>query len=390
MRGMFIDARRGLAGDMMLAAMAHLGVDLTVLESALREAGLPVKLKVIEERRGGLFGRKLDVRVQKKQELRKLTDILRLLDKLPLSLDVLVRAQQAFVRLAEAEAAAHGVPVSKVHFHELGAVDTVVDVVGALYGLEALGVGLVLCSALPWFEGSVQSEHGELPLPAPATIRLYEGKPVFPAEAKEELVTPTGALLADQLAKEFTGGPEGRILGTGVGFGARPEGQGLRLVLFDPGEASLSEEIFVLETNLDHLTAEETGRAMEAVMEAGALDALYLPGLMKKGRPGGLLQVLCRPAELDAVRAAVFAHTLTLGLRETHGSRRVLPRGSAEIPSPFGPVAAKSFSLQGRKLLRPEHESLAEISRKTGLSVPEIRLTLCAGQKEEDGEVLEN
>jgi len=244
------------------------------------------------------------------------------------------------------------VPVSKVHFHELGAVDTVVDVVGALYGLEALGVGLVLCSALPWFEGSVQSEHGELPLPAPATIRLYEGKPVFPAEAKEELVTPTGALLADQLAKEFTGGPEGRILGTGVGFGARPEGQGLRLVLFDPGEASLSEEIFVLETNLDHLTAEETGRAMEAVMEAGALDALYLPGLMKKGRPGGLLQVLCRPAELDAVRAAVFAQpspwasgkpTAPAGC--SPGDRRKYPPPSA--PWPPSPSPCKGANSSG-------------------------------------------
>lgn len=384
-----LDASRGLAGDMFLAAMAHLGLDLVPLEKALRGAGLlDLRLSAQPETRQGVVGRMLTIASPRVQPLRRLPDILQLLDRLPLSRRVRDKSRAAFTRLAEVEAKVHGVEIGNVHFHEVGAVDTVVDVVGAFWALEVLEIEAVTCSPLPWFGGTVSMEHGELPLPAPATLALYKGKPVIETSATEELVTPTGALLADQLAERFVGSPSGRVLDCGTGYGSRPTGQGLRAILCDAPAPAIEvgeEELAVLETNLDHLTAEELGRAMEALMEAGALDVLWLPGLMKKGRPGGQLQVLCDPVDQDRLRGELFRHTLTLGVRESTRRRRTLPRQTADLPTPLGPMAAKAFNLEGRWLVRPEYESLLAISRQSGRSLPELRMWMLSSEPETPG-----
>ncbi|WP_461211451.1 nickel pincer cofactor biosynthesis protein LarC [Desulfocurvus sp. DL9XJH121] len=237
MAELFVDCRQGMGGDMFLAALADLGLDLAPLAAALERAGVPVELDAPVVRVNGFGGRRLDVGAAASQPLRHLSDILAIIGSLDLNPAVRERSARAFQRLGQVEAEAHGIPLEKVHFHEVGAVDTLVDVVGAFYGLDALGVTWVVCSPLPWFTGFVDCAHGRLPLPAPATLRLMEGKPVFSTHYEVELLTPTGALVLDQVADEFGAGPSGTIKATGRSFGNHDLGSetfGLRLVLVEP------------------------------------------------------------------------------------------------------------------------------------------------------------
>ena len=237
MRAIFLDLAGGIGGDMFLAALCHLGLDPAPLGEALGEAGIEACVRAEPRRVGGLSGMGLRIEAQADQPLRHLPEIEAAIDRLPLSESVRERGLDAFRRLAEVEAAVHGLDVARVHFHEVGAVDTLVDVLGAFWGLEALGVERVVSAPLPWFSGSVVCAHGILPLPAPATARLMAGKPVYPTQARDELVTPTGALIVDRLAGEFAPGPWGTVLAMGVGYGDRVvEGRinGLRLFLYEP------------------------------------------------------------------------------------------------------------------------------------------------------------
>lgn len=239
MRSLFLDPAGGIGGDMFLAALCHLGLDPAPLGAAFREAGLDVRVTAEPRRVGGLAGMGLRIEASPEQPLRHLPEIEAVIGRLPLSDTVRERGVRAFHRLAEVEAAVHGMDVSKVHFHEVGAVDTLVDVLGALWGLEELGVGRVSSAPLPWFTGQVSCAHGLLPLPAPATARLLAGKPVYPTQARDELITPTGALIVDRLAQAFETGPRGVVLAVGVGYGDRVvEGRvnGLRLFLYEPDE----------------------------------------------------------------------------------------------------------------------------------------------------------
>ncbi|MEW5774036.1 MAG: LarC family nickel insertion protein [Thermodesulfobacteriota bacterium] len=237
MPALHLDAAFGLGGDMFLAALADVGYDPAPLQEALRAAGIAADLSCPRTVRHGLAGRRLDISFPQEQPLRHLEDLLRLLAAMPLPARVLERSAAAFRRLAEVEAAVHGIGVEQVHFHEVGAADTLADVAGAFHALHCLGLDRVTCSPLPWFRGTVRCAHGVLPLPAPATRELLKGKPVFPTEFTREIITPTGALILDQCVDAFANGPEGIILATGAGFGTLDlgaEGQGLRAVLYDP------------------------------------------------------------------------------------------------------------------------------------------------------------
>lgn len=236
MTQLFVDCRFGLGGDMFLAALADLGLDLEPLARAMEQAGIPVQLSAPEVRVHGLAGRRLSIRAPGAQPLRHLPEILDIVQGLPFSKDLRGRAAKAFRRLAEVEARMHGIGVGEVHFHEVGAVDTLIDVLGAFHGLEALGVTRVTCSTLPWFGGRVECAHGTLPLPAPATLELMRGKPVAPTEFELEILTPTGALILDQVVDEFVRGPAGIVRAVGRSFGSLDLGAGgggLRLVLLD-------------------------------------------------------------------------------------------------------------------------------------------------------------
>lgn len=372
-----LDCPAGIAGDMFLAALADLGLDFEPLQEAFVQAGIAVDIVARDARDTGLAGKRMDISFPGAQPLRHLADLAAVVEALPLSEQVRDRALGAFKRLAEVEARVHGCGVDEIHFHEVGAVDTLVDVVGACWALERLEIKRVTCSHLPWFSGTVRCAHGLMPLPAPATLELLLGKPVYPTHHCGEIITPTGALLVDRLVDEFVLGPAGRIVRRGLGLGHLElcVPNALRLFLLEGAGPGL-ERIMVLETNVDHLTGEEIGGAFGVLLEAGALDVLFLPGVMKKNRPGGLLQVQCRPEDLDRMRDQVFAQTMTLGLRITEATRAVLPRGAAIRPSPWGDLAAKEMVVEGERYARPEFEALQDLARRTGRSVAQLRYLL--------------
>ncbi len=386
MPALYLDCAYGIAGDMFLAALADLGCELSELERLFRRV-LALRLELREERRQGLAGRRLCVTLEQEQPLRHLEQIAECIERLDLTASVRERALQAFSRLADVEAAAHGIPRAAVHFHELGAADTLVDIVGAFWALERLGIERVLSSPLPWFRGEIRCAHGVLTLPAPATTALLAGKPVYPTAFTQEMITPTGALLLDQLVDDYVSGPQGRLLSQGLGYGSMETGGGLRAFLFDAQETARTdaapgerEQVWVLESNLDQLSGEDLGGVFSALLCAGALDAVYLPGVMKKNRPGGVLQVICRPQDLAAVEQAFFRHTLTLGLRRTLVERVVLPRRQTMADTPLGQVRAKCFTLDGREYLVFEYEELTRLAEQTGRTVAELRLLLGRGR----------
>ncbi|WCB47323.1 LarC family nickel insertion protein [Nitratidesulfovibrio vulgaris] len=402
---LFMDCRAGIAGDMVLAAFAGLGVDMQPLQALFVAAGVDCRIRAIPVTRHGLTGHTLSVEWDDPQPLRTLPDMAAVLDGLACTGTVRQRAWRAFTRLAEVEAAVHGVRPEDVHFHEVGAIDTLVDVVGAFWALERLGVDEVVCSALPWFSGVVVCAHGTLPLPAPAVVRLLEGVPVFPTAAREELVTPTGALVATALADRFDEGPSGIVRASATGYGSRPSGGGLRLFLHEAAPRALSgqgrhgtghgnptagdvtttgaaqkgyrvETVVQLETHLDHLTGEELGRCFDVLPQAGALDVLWLPGVMKKNRPGGVLRVLCEPRARSGVEAAIFEHTHTLGIRRQLLERVVAAREASLVEVGDEDVPAKGYEVDGVTFSRPEYDALCDLSRRTGRSLPALRMML--------------
>ncbi|SHJ10747.1 nickel pincer cofactor biosynthesis protein LarC [Halodesulfovibrio aestuarii] len=390
MKALYLDCRFGLGGDMFLAAMHELGVDLSRLQRIFIEAGIYVSIEPLSTMRQSIIGTSLSVKWPEGQPLRHLPEIVAIIKKLAISNEVQARSIDAFQRLAETEAAVHGKAVQDIHFHEVGAIDTLVDVVGAFWAVEQLDVTNIVASKLPWFSGTVECEHGILPLPAPAVLELLKGKPVFATECEQELVTPTGALLIDQLVTDFSSGAEGTLLQTGLGYGQRESRGGLRISLLEsdmpkqtmPTESeAIIDEIYVLESHIDHLTGEELGRCFDIFIDAGALDVFFTAGVMKKNRPAGSLKVLCKPTDLAQIEQLFFTHTHTLGLRRQKTERVLLPRKEERTETPFGEMAGKSYSIDGVKISKPEYEELLKFSKKTGRSLPELRYMLFGNTK---------
>ncbi len=382
MSTLYIDCRHGISGDMFLAGLAGLGADLAPLADMLKTAGLVKELRVENEHRHGFIGQRLIIEDCGDQPLRHLEDILSVLRALPLPDRVWFLARRAFVRLAEAEAAVHGMSREEVHFHEVGAVDTLIDVLGAAFCLEQLEVQQVCASPLPWFSGTVHIAHGEVPLPAPATLELMQGKPVFPTTYDWEIITPTGALLLDCLDVTFLDGPQGHLQRKALSFGANPVGQGLRLFLLDEQGQEVLDQVWVLESHIDHLSGEELGAALDALLAAGAVDVIQLPGYMKKNRPGILLRALCLPADLERVRAAFFRHTHTLGVRQRLEDRVCLPRRPASLETPDGVLPAKAYDLAGQTFIRAEHDARLTLACSKDKSLLEIPDRECPDGKQ--------
>ena len=401
MHTLYLNLENGLSGDMFLAALAGLGLDLAPLEAMFQECGLLKKLEAQYVSRAGFSGLCLHIEEASNQPLRHLEELLEAGKSLPVSDPVWGRSRQAFIRLAEAEALAHGIALDDVHFHEVGAVDTLLDVVGAFWGLEKLGISQVQASALPWFEGKAHTCHGEISLPAPATLRLMQGKPIStpasPQIANWEIITPTGALILDCAVDKFVLAPEGKFLKNSLAYGSNPQGKGLRALLFEPtsgdfsqerdhntpqtecqsgGQNEIVEQVWVLESHIDHLSGEDIGPIFEALLAEGALDVLYLPGIMKKNRPGGCLRVICAYEDLAKLEQAYFLHTHSLGLRYRLEKRKILPRQQTALTFKqldAAPLAGKSYSLAGQSFNKAEFEALAQLARKSGRSVAEIK-----------------
>jgi pyridinium-3,5-bisthiocarboxylic acid mononucleotide nickel chelatase len=285
------------------------------------------------------------------------------------------RALAAFAALAEAEAAVHGIAVEQVHFHEVGAVDAIVDVTGAAIGLHRLGISRVTCTPLPLGHGTVDTEHGLLPLPAPATLELLRGIPVTPAHLAWETVTPTGAALVRTLVDEFRLLPAMTVERIGLGAGNDRAGglpNVLRAVL-GRSDGSGADRVVLLECHLDDLVPEHFEYLMERLFEAGALDVALQHLQMKKNRPGFAVRVIARPAEREALARVLFAESTTLGVRVSEADRIVLAREEHRVDTPFGPIRVKVVrDAAGRPTPSAEYDDCKEAARRAGVPLREV------------------
>jgi uncharacterized protein (TIGR00299 family) protein len=290
-------------------------------------------------------------------------------------------AARVFTRLAEAEAKVHGKGLEDIHFHEVGAVDAIVDVTAFCAGLAWLGSPRLVCSPLPLGRGFVQCAHGRLPLPAPAVLNLLAGAPVWEWPAREETVTPTGAALVSTLA-EFAPMPAMVLAATGLGGGSRASSHApnvVRLLLGEEAQAgALADEVSELTCHLDDMSPEDLPMVFARLMSAGALDVAAAPLIMKKGRPGLALTVLCPPALAEEMASLVLAQTTTLGVRLARLGRRILPREVITVDSPWGPARVKRARVGEGWRTHPEADDVARICRETGLAPQEVRERLAA------------
>ncbi|RME36579.1 MAG: nickel pincer cofactor biosynthesis protein LarC, partial [Thermoflexia bacterium] len=346
---LYLDLFSGAAGDMLLGALLDLGLELDALREDLAKMDLSgYELEAARQVRCGISGIRLHVRdIAHAHPARHLPDIRRLLAGSRLSPTVRDRSLAVLERLARAEARVHGVPIEAVHFHEIGAVDTLVDVVGFVAGLERLGVARVFASPVPLGSGFVQTEHGLLPVPAPATLALLAevNAPTRPHPAQAEILTPTAAALLAELATFSY--PPMRVRAVGYGFGEKefPWPNAVRAWLGELEELPDQEQVVLLECNLDDATGELLGYAMERLFAAGALDVWFVPVQMKKNRPGVVLSALARPERAAALASLILRETPTLGVRRHPVERLVAGRSERTVETPWGPVRVKEKRL---------------------------------------------
>src|SRR6185503_4747792 len=353
--------------------------ELERMPARLRLEG--VRIHVRDVRRGPFAAKHVDVESPERQPHRHLHHVEAILDQADLPATVRDRAKLVFRRLAEAEAEVHGTSVQKVHFHEVGAVDAIVDIAGALAGLEELGVGSVSASTLPLGSGSVNSQHGRIPVPAPATALLLRGVPVRGGPVEGELVTPTGAALLATLVRSWGDAPTFRLTAVGTGAGTRefPDHPNiLRVLLGEPlpaGAAAGQRRVAVLETAIDDENPQFLAAAVTELLAQGALDAMVAPVTMKKGRSGMWLVVVCEPADATRLATSVLTLTSSLGVRVREERRIELPRRALEVSTEFGTIQLKLAILPGGNVRAvPEFESVLQAAKRSGATVHEVSL----------------
>ena len=367
-RTVFFDCPTGAAGNMLLAALIDAGADARRIERQLRK--LPVKgwsLQLRTIRKQGIAALHLEVR-QGPQPERHLSDIFRIIDRAKLSDKVTGSAYLIFSALAKAEAQVHKGPIGRIHFHEVGAVDAIADIVGACLALEDLRIDEVRCSPLNVGHGTVRCAHGLLPVPAPATALLLKNAPVYQNELAGELVTPTGAAILTTLAKSFGPMPEMTVTDVGHGAGTRELGVPNMVRAFI-GETSspATKELVLLETNIDDMNAQVYGHVMELLFKAGALDVWMTPVYMKKNRPGIVLSVLVPAANERQAVDLMFAETTSLGIRRRAVERYALARETVTVETKYGQITGKATLLPaGGKRFMPEYEDCRNAAIKHG------------------------
>jgi len=358
---------------MLVGALADAGADRTALTAALESLGIEARVRFESTSRQGLRATRFHVETAGPQHShRHLSQIEGIIRAAALPERARGNALAIFQRLGEVEAAVHQVPLERVHFHEVGAVDSICDIVGACLGLELLGVEAVYCSPLNLGSGTVATQHGLLPVPAPATAGLVRGVPVYARGPEVELTTPTGAAVATTLARGFGPPPPMRVSAVGYGAGSRDfPGQAnlLRVLIGEGSGAAEATTVAVLEANLDDSSPEVLGYALERLLEAGALDVTLAPLFMKKNRPGTLLTVIARPEDQERLAGLLFAETSTLGVRIHAAERRVQARRFVEIETPHGTVRMK-VSEEGH--YAPEYEDCRRLAQTSGVPLKEI------------------
>ena len=368
----YFDAFSGISGDMLVGALADAGADQRIISEAIASLDAGASVSFEKVKRCGIGATKYHVHAEETKTHRHLSHIVKMIEKANLTEPARRNAIAVFRRLGEAEAQVHQTSIEKVHFHEVGAADSIADIVGATVALDLLDIETIVCSPVNVGSGTVKTEHGVLPVPAPATALLLSGAPVSARGPEMELTTPTGAAVAGALAVRFGTMPSMRIAATGYGAGTRDfteHANVLRVITGEPTGADEALTVHVIEANIDDLNPQVLAYTCERLTEFGALDVSLQHIVMKKGRSGTLLRVVARPEHREALAQVIFAETSTLGLRIYPAERRVQERSFTEVETPYGKVKIK-VSSEGS--YAPEYEDCRRLAAESGVALKHI------------------
>ena len=385
MKTLYFDCFAGASGDMILGALVSVGVDPRQLSEALASlnvSGYEINFETVD--RSGISATHARVITPHEHAHRHLGDILKIIYESRLSDGVKDRAARIFSRLAEAEARVHNVAVEKIHFHEVGALDAIIDVTGACIGFELLEVERFAASALHVGSGMVEMAHGRFPVPPPAVAELLRDVPIYSTDIRGELVTPTGAAIISTVCQEFGQLPKMKVERTGYGAGTREYQNfpnALRLMLGDDADVEMSsdERLVIVETNIDDMSPQIYGHVMEEAFRLGALDCYFTPVQMKKNRPGVVVSILCRLSERDVMCELLLKETTTLGVRFHEVMRRALERKIVTVETEFGAIDVKVAHLNGRIVKEmPEYEQCRAAAARAGVELRTVEAAVRA------------
>ena len=380
LRVAYFDCYSGISGDMILGALFDLGVDPGIIRKALKTLDLKgYKLKTSQVKRGLIAGTKVQVSLTKSRHshhpARKYSDIKKLIADSDLSSTAKKNSLEIFKRIAQVEAAIHDTTMEKIHFHEIGAVDSIVDIVGGVVAIESLKLDKIYSSPLNVGEGFVQCAHGSLPVPAPATLKLLQGVPVFSSGVKKELTTPTGAAMIGFYADKFGSLPTMKIVGDGYGAGDHIISEMPNMLRVVLGEICKEpdEELVLIETNIDDMNPEFYEGTMQSLFNAGALDVYLTPIIMKKSRPANKISVLSTETDRQIMSEILLHETSSFGVRYYPIGRTVLEREMKSVKTSWGPVKIKIGKFNGKVIqISPEYEECKRISYKKKIPVKQI------------------
>jgi pyridinium-3,5-bisthiocarboxylic acid mononucleotide nickel chelatase len=373
----YLDCFSGISGDMLLGGLLDCGLSEEALQNELAKLELkPYRLEITRETRQSIAAISVQVHSETDQQFRNLATINELLERSSLDPSISTRALAVFERLARAEAKVHGKSIAEIHFHEVGALDTIIDIVGVVAGFHLLGISSVHCSPLPLGRGFVDCAHGTLPLPAPAVCELLENIPVEGTETNHELVTPTGAALVAELVDRFGPMPPMTVLKTGYGAGDAPGTKGrpnlLRLITGRTETVAEAQQVEVIETSLDDWNPEGFPFLCTKLLAAHALDVNLTPIQMKKGRPGFRLTVICRTVDAPSLKELIFNETSAIGVRFRTEQRMTLAREIIAVETRWGPVQAKKVVAPSGVKIYPEYESCKDTATRHNVALDQV------------------
>ena len=380
-RIIYFDCFSGISGDMILGALVSIGVDLKKIQKGLRTLNLKgCKLNSRQVKRNGFIGTKVNVVLnqtsQKSHHARSFNDIKSLIEKSDLPKIVKSNSIAIFRRIGKVEAKVHGTTINRIHFHEVGSIDSIIDIVGGSLAMDLLDADLIVSSPINTGEGIVKCDHGILPVPAPATLELLKGIPCYSSGVKKELTTPTGAAFIEHFAEKFGSLPNMEMQSTGYGAGTheiKNIPNLLRVVLGMSKESSHHLSMKVIETNIDDMNPELYDYVIDQLFKVGAVDVFFVPINMKKNRPGILLSVITSTEYFDSVVQVLLEETSTLGVRHYDVDRVVLPRKQIMIMTPFGKVRVKIGGLdESTRTISPEYEDCRKIALKKEIPVKRV------------------
>lgn len=373
----YFDCFAGASGDMILGALIDAGLDIKILKDSLEKlkvSGFEISADKTEKK--GISGTQFKVNVTKDHKHRNLRNIKEIIQQSTLDNIIKKQSTDIFTNLAQAEAKIHNKPIDQIHFHEVGAIDSIVDIVGSVIGLNILGIDKVVTSRLHVGTGFLHCAHGKLPVPPPATLELLKKIPIYSTGIESELVTPTGAAILTTLTKKYGPLPSMKIDRTGYGVGTRnlQIPNILRIVIGETTKSSEEDSIQLLETNIDDMNPQFYEHIMEALFKQGAKDVFLTPIIMKKNRPGVILSVMAEPSNVQILSDVIFHETTTLGIRISEIKKRwILKREITRVSTQWGPVRVKIRILDdNQKTLSPEYEDCKKIAQKQSIPLIEV------------------